>query len=133
MTFGDYHLRGVIGLIRKAEEMAIEFRENMRGGAGTVQIKHIFNADELKGRVRLLAEITLPVGGSIGFHQHDREEEVFYFLSGRGRVNDQNIIKEVGPGDAVVTGGGNGHSIENIGDQPLVLMAVILLYPDGAS
>lgn len=115
-------------MFRKADELAIEFREKMRGGQGTIKIKHIFKDGELTGKVRLLAEITLPAGSSIGFHQHDQEEEVFYFLSGHGSVNDQGIIKEVGPGDAVLTGGGNGHAIENISDQPLIFLAVILLY-----
>lgn len=115
-------------MFRKADEMAIELREQMRGGKGTVRIKHIFKTDELKGKARLLAEITLPIGGSIGFHQHDQEEEIFYFLSGQGRVDDQGIVKEVGSGDAVLTGGGNHHAVENSGDQPLVFIAVILLY-----
>lgn len=115
-------------MLRKAEELTIELREKMRGGQGTVQIKHIFKADELTGKARMLAEITLPAGGSIGFHQHEQEEEVYYFLSGQGRVDDQGVIKEVSPGDAMLTGGGNGHSVENIGDQPLIFLAVVLLY-----
>lgn len=115
-------------MFRKVDELATEFREKMRGGQGTVQIKHIFKDTELTGKARLLAEITIPTGGSIGFHQHDQEEEVFYFLSGQGRVNDQGIIKEVGPGDAVLTGGGNGHAVENIGSQPLKFLAIVLLY-----
>lgn len=115
-------------MYRKAEEMVTELRESMRGGKGTAQIKHIFKTDEFRGKARLLAEITLPIGSSIGFHQHDQEEEIFYFLSGQGRVDDQGVIKEVNPGDAVLTGGGNGHSVENIGDQPLVFLAVILIY-----
>lgn len=115
-------------MYRKAEEFEIEFRERMRDGRGTVAIKHIFKETELTGKARLLAEITIPPGGSIGFHQHDQEEEIFYFLSGQGRVNDQGTIKEVGPGDAVLTGGGNGHSVENISSEPLVFLAVILQY-----
>lgn len=115
-------------MFRKADELAVEFRKKMRGGQGTVKIKHIFKSDELTGKARLLAEITLPAGSSIGFHQHDQEEEVFYFLSGHGRVNDQGVIKEVGPGDAVLTGDGNGHAIENCSAEPLVFLAVILLY-----
>ena len=115
-------------MVHKAEEMAEELRESMRGGKGTVRIKHIFKADELKGKTRLFAEITLPVGGSIGFHQHDREEEIFYFISGQGRIDDQGVIKEVGPGDAMLTGSGNGHAVENIGSEPLLFVAVILMF-----
>lgn len=115
-------------MFRKTDEMELELREKMRGGNGIVQIKHIFKSNELKGKARMLAEITLPVGGSIGFHQHDQEEEIFYLISGKGRVNDQGTVKELKAGDALLTGGGNGHSIENIGEQPLIFLAVILLY-----
>jgi mannose-6-phosphate isomerase-like protein (cupin superfamily) len=115
-------------MFRSSQEMVVELREKMRGGQGTVTIKHLFKQDELAGKVRLVAEITIPAGGSIGFHQHDREEEIYYIISGQGKVLDQDVPKTVGPGDAVLTGGGKGHSVENTGAGPLVMMAVILLY-----
>ncbi|MGE5583210.1 MAG: cupin domain-containing protein [Bacillota bacterium] len=115
-------------MVRNSKEMLVEFREKMRGGTGNIQIKNLFQPGDLKGKTRLVAEITIPVGGSIGFHRHDSEEEIFYFLQGQGRVRDDEAIREVAPGDAMVTGGGKGHSVENTGDAPLVLMAVILLY-----
>lgn len=115
-------------MFRSTQEMAVELRENMRGGRGTVAIKHLFRQDELTGKARLVAEITIPAGGSIGFHQHDQEEEIYYIISGQGKVLDQDVTKEVGPGDAILTGGGKGHSVENNGVGPLVMMAVILLY-----
>jgi mannose-6-phosphate isomerase-like protein (cupin superfamily) len=114
--------------LRSGHEMEVELREKMRGGEGVVRIKNLFQPGDLKGKTRLVAEITIPVGGSIGFHQHDQEEEIFYFLSGRGRVKDQDEWKEVNVGDALVTGGAKGHAVENTGNEPLVMMAVILVY-----
>lgn len=115
-------------MLRTSKEMEIELREGMRGGLGTIQIKHIFKQVDLSGKARLFAEITIPVGGSIGFHRHDREEEIFYFLSGHGRVTDEDVVKEVNPGDALLTGGGKGHTVENTGSEPLIFMAIILVY-----
>jgi cytochrome c-type biogenesis protein CcmH/NrfF len=46
-------------MIKKAEEMRLEIREQMRGGNGNVEIMHILNIDEMKGKVRLFAKITL--------------------------------------------------------------------------
>lgn len=115
-------------MLRKSSEMKVEIREKMRGGEGNIQIKHLFQEEDLKGKVRLTAEITIPVGGSIGFHQHDQEEEIFYFIAGRGEVKENEEIRVVDPGDAVVTGGGNSHSVKNISTEPLIMMAVILLY-----
>lgn len=108
--------------------MQNEVRERMREGNGPVEILHVFRKEELKGKARLFARLRLPRGSSIGYHEHDGEEEVFFILSGTGLVTDQGVTTRVGPGDAVLTGGGAGHAIENQGDEPLELMAVILSY-----
>ena len=93
-----------------------------------MEILHIFRKEELKGKVRLLARLRLPPGSSIGYHMHEGEEEIFYILSGTGRVTEQGVSSTVGPGDAVLTGGGGGHSIENQGAEPLDCIATILVY-----
>jgi len=115
-------------MIRRANDMVKEFKEKMRDGKGTIEITHIFKQDELKGKARLCAKILINPGCSIGLHEHVNEEEIFYIISGTGIVNDNGEIKEVQAGDAIITGGGATHSIENTGTQPLELMAVILLY-----
>ncbi|MCX7710769.1 MAG: cupin domain-containing protein [Clostridia bacterium] len=115
-------------MIKKAEQMVREIREQMRGGKGSVEIAHIFNQDELKGKTRLCAKITLNPGCSIGIHEHVNEEEIFYIIKGKALVEDNGIKQEVQAGDAIVTGGGASHAIENTGNEPLEIMAVILLY-----
>jgi mannose-6-phosphate isomerase-like protein (cupin superfamily) len=113
-------------MVKPGTAMTREIRERMRGGAGSVEILHVFRQEELGGAARLFARLTIPKGGSIGHHVHDAEEEVFYILSGTGFVTEDGVQTVVGPGDAVLTGGGAGHAIENRGDAPLVLVAVIL-------
>jgi mannose-6-phosphate isomerase-like protein (cupin superfamily) len=116
-------------MVKKAAQMEREVRERMRGGSGAVEILHVFRQAELRsGRVRLFARLRLARGCSIGWHPHDNEEEVFYVLAGRGLVTEEGRQAEVEPGDAVLTGGGAGHAIENAGTLPLDLLAVILLY-----
>ncbi len=115
-------------MLKTSSEMTLETREKMRGGDGTVKLKNIFSTDEIKGKCRLFSQITLEPGCSIGSHEHDREEEIYYILSGSGTIDDNGIIKVVDPGDAIKTGGGEFHSIKNSGDEPLVFMAVIILF-----
>jgi len=119
---------GGLFMVKRAEEMFKEIKEQMRGGKGSIEITHIFKSDELTGKARLCATITINPGCSIGLHQHVDEEEIFYVISGRGLVDDNGTHKEVKAGDGILTGGGASHAIENIGDEPLVLFAVILLY-----
>jgi mannose-6-phosphate isomerase-like protein (cupin superfamily) len=115
-------------MLKRQDEMTSETRDRMRGGKGSVNIRHIFSQEEFDGKCRLFARITLEPGCSIGEHVHDREEEVFYIISGTGTVNDNGKTSVLMPGDAVKTGNGAFHSIENTGTEPLVMLAVILLF-----
>lgn len=115
-------------MIRRVDDMDIEIREKMRGGDGSVEIMHVFKKNEFKGKVRLFAKIKISTGSSIGNHEHLSEDEVYYILEGKGMVYDNGKEYEVNKGDAVLTGNGSEHSIKNIGDVDLIMIAVIVLY-----
>ena len=115
-------------MVKTAEKMEREVRDSMRGGSGEVEIVHIFKAEELGGKARLLARLRLGKGSSIGYHEHNDEEEVFYILRGQGVVSENGEEKTVAAGDAALTKGGNSHSIRNDSEEPLEVLAVILLY-----
>ena len=115
-------------MIRKAEEMFKEIKEQMRGGKGSVELTHAFTREDMHGKARLCAKIMLNPGCSIGLHNHENEDEIFYIMKGKALVDDNGEKQEVHPGDAIITGGGDYHSIENAGDEPTELLAVIILY-----
>jgi mannose-6-phosphate isomerase-like protein (cupin superfamily) len=115
-------------MVKRLSEMEKEIREHMRDGDGQVEILHIFKKEELTGKARLFAKIRLHKNCSIGSHPHNDEEEIFYILSGKGVVVDEDKEYAVEQGDAVLTGGGASHSIRNNEDQPLDFIAAILLY-----
>jgi quercetin dioxygenase-like cupin family protein len=116
------------GMIKEAAAMQEEIRQQMRGGKGEVKIRHLFGEGEYRGHTRLMAKVTLAPGCSIGPHEHKEEEEVFYIIKGRGLATDDGATREVGPGDAIITGGGGCHAIENNGCEALEFIAVILTY-----
>jgi len=107
--------------------MKIELKDKMRGGEGTTPLIHYVDGATMKN-ARLLAEVTIPPGASIGEHRHDSETEYYLILSGNGIVVDDGTDKHVGPGDVVVTGDGASHSIRNAGKEPLKLIAAIITY-----
>jgi mannose-6-phosphate isomerase-like protein (cupin superfamily) len=115
-------------MIRRSGTYEVDERFEMRGGKGTVRIEHLWKKDELKGKTRLCAKLTLKPGASIGFHAHDDEEEIFVILKGKGRIKDGDETQEVGVGDTILTGDGAGHAVESIGDEALEMMAVIVQY-----
>lgn len=115
-------------MVKRIEAMKKEIREKMRGGNGNVELLHILEKDEMKGKVRLFAKVTLNPGCSIGEHDHVDEEEAYYILKGTGRVNDNGEYQTVQAGDVILTGNGAFHALENTGDEPLEFMAVVMLY-----
>jgi mannose-6-phosphate isomerase-like protein (cupin superfamily) len=69
-----------------------------------------------------LAEARLPAGASTTPHYHPQTEEIYYILSGQGRMRIDAETSAVGPGDAVAIPPGRTHQITNVGDQPLVFL-----------
>jgi mannose-6-phosphate isomerase-like protein (cupin superfamily) len=114
-------------MLIKPEQMTTEIREKMRGGAGQASITNIAKGDDLPKNVRMAATITLEPGCSIGWHVHEKETELFYFISGCGVASDNGQTVQVAPGDCLITPDGCGHSVENNGSVTLVFFAVIVL------
>ena len=114
-------------MIKKSCEMKDNLIEHMRGGEGTVIRKDILDADDMAKHSRLFSLFTLKKGCSIGEHEHNNETEYYYIISGKGTVKEKDGIKEVLPGDVVITGDGASHSIMNESDEDLVFVAVIIL------
>ena len=113
-------------MIRKKSEQAIEFK-CIRNGIGEVEMHKILNsADEMYGKGRMFNHMFLAPGKTIGEHAHDGDNEIFYFLSGKGEYNDNGTIAEVTAGDTVICNSGEFHSLKTLGDEPLEFIALIL-------
>ena len=98
----------------------------LRGGKGDVIRSEFFPEDAVCGKLKLCAILTLPSGSSIGEHTHGPDAELYYIVSGTLRVTDNGVTKDLNPGDAVFTCGGNAHCVENVSDKEAALLAVIM-------
>ena len=116
-------------MIRKADKMQEEVRENMRGGDGAVTIRHVFDKHAFTANVRLCARLTIPPGAGIGSHEHATEDEVYIVTRGSGILDDGISQTRIAAGDAVLTGNGESHAVRNDGDEDLELIAIIMCYP----
>lgn len=116
-------------MIRRESEMKAEVREKMRGGPGTVTVKHYFEKSEFTANVRLCARLILPPGAGIGVHKHDGKDEVYIVTRGSGILDDGSTQTKVSAGNSILTGNGGSHAIRNGGVGDLELIAVICCYP----
>lgn len=63
-------------------------------------------------------------GGKSNPHTHDDAEEIFYVVSGNGRIRVGEEEEDIGPGSCVFVAIGNEHQLINNGDETLKIIAV---------
>jgi mannose-6-phosphate isomerase-like protein (cupin superfamily) len=73
-------------------------------------------------RNQSLAEATIAAGAATQEHYHPNSEEIYYILSGSGRMKIDGDLRDVGPLDAIAIPPGAHHKIWNTGRNPLVLL-----------
>lgn len=112
-------------MVVRPEQRETECRPKMRGGKGEVYVSSLAGTPR-QAHLRLASEILVPAGASIGRHEHSAETEYYYILSGKGLVDDDGALVEVGPGDAILTSDGAAHSVEALPDAPLRMLAFIV-------
>ncbi len=71
-----------------------------------------------------LAEEVLPPGSAVAPHHHRELEEIYYILSGSGRMTVGQQSGDVAEGDAVYVPRGHRHTLENTGSEPIRLLVV---------
>ncbi|MEN5116556.1 GDSL-type esterase/lipase family protein [Luteimonas sp. TWI662] len=90
-------------------------------GAGTTTAYPFF--DDATGLDLVFRKRALHPGATIGEHVNDKDE-IYYVLSGRGRLLLGETVREVGPGDAILTRDGDRHALDQVGDEDLVIFIV---------
>ena len=113
-------------MIKHSDSFRQDLRKEMRGGSGEILIQHIWEPEtELRSNSRMFARLIIKPGCSIGEHVHDQEEEAFYVVNGTAEYSDNGKKVILNAGDSVLTGGGESHSIRNIGTDDVILIAFI--------
>ncbi len=115
-------------IIRRADEIRTEVREDMKGGSGPITIRHYIEKDEFGANVRLCAQLLIPPGAGIGGHKHIDEDEVFIITKGSGLIHDGEKEVPVSSGDVILTGKGDEHALRNDGEEEMEVVAIIACY-----
>ena len=63
----------------------------------------------------------LKPGSGIGYHEQ-KEDEIYYVLSGRGQMTLDGRTVDVGPGTAILTRTGSSHGLKQVGADDLVIL-----------
>ncbi len=88
------------------------------GGGQTIGYSFFAKAPGLKLVFRKRA---FKPGSAIGYHEQ-KEDEIYYVLSGKGVMTVDGKSFDVGPGDGVLTRPGSSHGLKQAGTEDLVIL-----------
>lgn len=114
-------------MIITGRQMTEQIRSNLKGGNGDIHFTNFVNPESMKN-CRLLSKMSIPVGASIGEHTHINETEYYIILDGCAKVIDNGLEQIANTGEVIVTGPNCSHSIFNIGDSQLIVIAIIITH-----
>ncbi len=105
-------------ILERDAEVAATEPGTHNGGGETVGYSFFKKAPGLRLVFRKRA---LKPGSGIGYHEQ-KEDEIYYVLSGRGIMTIDGKSFDVGPGTAVLTRPGSSHGLKQAGTEDLVIM-----------
>ena len=80
------------------------------GGTSSLLWKPFTDGNMMWSDLQSFEHVTVPPGGNVGLHVHSRTEEIYFILTGRGRMRVGDESREVGPGDLILTPLHTAHS-----------------------
>ena len=105
-------------IVEHDQQVAASEPGTHNGGGQTIGYSFFRKVPNLKLVFRKRA---LKPGSGIGLHEQ-KEDEIYYVLSGRGVMTLDGKTVEVTPGTAVLTRTGSSHSLKQVGDEDLVIL-----------
>lgn len=114
-------------MIRRKEDVRIRKVDNAMGGEGHVCFHDWLLPEEAPGHGRVFSKVVIPQGSSIGMHTHQGEFEAFTVIAGQGQYYDGDAAPvAINVGDMTLCKNGEKHSVANVCEEDLVLMALIM-------
>lgn len=110
----------------KKENLEVVVKTNLMGGKGDIVCRNFLKTEDAVGAGRMFSIVTIQPGDSIGYHRHEGEYEVYYVLEGTAKIVDDGEEYLLHAEDMMQCKNGSSHSVENVGDGPLKMVALIL-------
>jgi mannose-6-phosphate isomerase-like protein (cupin superfamily) len=96
----------------------------MHGGKGSVKYRRALGPEVFRTNWGYVDHVLIPQGSSLGYHRHDLQEEIYYVMSGQGRVIVNHETADIASGDALPVRLRETHGFENASQQDLELLVI---------
>jgi len=105
-------------IVQHDADMAKSEPGTHNGGGQTVGYSFF---DKTPGMKFVFRKRALKPGSGIGYHEQ-KEDEVYYVLSGKGMMTLDDKPMDIGPGTAILTRPGSSHGLKQVGNEDLVIL-----------
>jgi mannose-6-phosphate isomerase-like protein (cupin superfamily) len=105
-------------IVQHDEQIAKPEPGTHNGGGQTVGYSFF---DKTPGMKFVFRKRALKPGSGIGYHEQ-KEDEVYYVLSGTGVMTIDDKPFDIGPGTAILTRPGSSHGLKQTGSDDLVIL-----------
>ncbi len=100
-------------------------------GKGTMQIRTLWQTENFRTNWGFVNHYLIPAGNSVGYHRHEIMEEVYYILSGEGRLTIDDATLPVRAGDAVSCPLGSAHGFYNNSGKDAEVLSIAVAMEKG--
>ena len=108
--------------IEKDDEVAVSQPGPHDGGGETTGFTFFRNVPDLAFEFK---KRILHPGSAIGYHLQ-KNDEIYYILSGRAELTMNSDKSVIGPGTAILTRSGTSHGLRQVGSEDLI---IFIMYP----
>ena len=105
---------------------------NAHDGKGVILFRRMWDTEDFLTNWEFIDHCVLPPGTSIGYHQHNMIEEVYYIVSGSGRITVNDHTWDVTAGDAIPCTLHDSHGLYNNGAEDIELIVCSCAIEKGA-
>jgi len=113
-------------MIIKPNQRINQPRERLKDGKGIVMFENFLEKESQPEHVRVLSEMVIEPGCSIGKHTHTNECEIYLMTEGEAVYNDNGEERFISEGDMTVCLDGEFHAIENRTNKTVRALAIIV-------
>ncbi len=105
---------------------------NAHRGKGTILFRRCWDNRSFATNLEFVDHCILPPDTSIGYHQHNMIEEIYFLVSGSGRMTVNDTTWDVRAGDAIPCTLHDSHGLYNSGKEDIELIVFSCAVEKGA-
>lgn len=109
-------------LVGYIDDRLLQQVEGAHEGKGKLGFRRIYSYESFTTNWGFIDHVVLPPGTSIGYHRHDRMEECYMVIEGKGRATLDGKTFDVQGGDFILNRIHGDHGIYNNGDKDMIVL-----------